>query len=491
MADGDAGQLDFSDLGGQRVGQTFDFSDLGGQRVEQADEPPEGFFGKFADLGAISVENHPEWVRGWPLSDGSSAQLETGNAPVSAGQPTGTLDFSDLGGRRVSSARPQVRQQPHGPDFSDLGGVRLGQAAPKQTQKSTWEQLADLNDAIHDAEMRTAVGAAKDLWESAKGIGSLFKPPDFMLHPIEQKPKTPGEAISQGAQAGAYTTGLTTLGRAVKGYYDATRQNIDRTEQAADKGDATGVVINSAAAGLPLVGPLIGGLYEDAQTNDLPTMAGKGISRIGQAMSMAPEGSVIPNPVSTVTKGVVGALSRTGDDAGVSVRTGEAERAPGTKTTETQRGRIAGPAKGLSDTSGLFRRLPADLEELLKRVNPTGSRTNCGRCVEAFVRALNGDDLAAEEGEDFQVEELEDKYGRFQDATIPEIEERLSADGEGAHAIIKGEFKPGPDGTADGHVFNAVRWNDGKVYFVDPQSGEAVTPEDLRQYERFQYVRSD
>src|SRR5260370_2933898 len=103
-------------------------------------------------------------------------------------------------------------------------------------------------------------------------------------------------------QAGGYTPGLTTLERAGKGYYDATRTNIDRGEQAGQQGEYTGVAINSAAAGLPLVGPLIGGLYEDAQTNDLPTMAGKGISRSVQAMSMAPALSYIPNPLSRITK---------------------------------------------------------------------------------------------------------------------------------------------------------------------------------------------
>ncbi len=288
---------------------SVDFSDLGGQRVAGAggQSPSSSFFSDFGDMGARALLNPPDWLKQWPAPN------------------TRLLDFSDLGGQRVAEpgghapitpTQPQHQATPTMPnDFPDIGGVRV---SPPQPQKSTWEQLLDLNDAIDNAEMRTAAGAGKDIWEAAKGVGSLVKPPDFMLHPIDQRPTTLGEAISQGLQAGAYTTGLTTLGRAGKGYYDATRTNIDRAEQAGQQGDYTGVAINSAAAGLPLVGPLIGGLYEDAQTNDLPTMAGKGISRIGQAMSMAPERSFIPNPVSLITKGAGSVLSKVGDGTHVS-----------------------------------------------------------------------------------------------------------------------------------------------------------------------------
>src|SRR5437016_2546727 len=97
------------------------------------------------------------------------------------------------------------------------------------------------------------------------------------------------------------------------------QQNMDRLHQAADKGDTAGVLFNSAAVGLPLVGPMIGGLYEDAQTNPDPfAVIGKGISRIGQVASMAPEKSFIPNPVSTLTKGAASVLSNVGDGPRVS-----------------------------------------------------------------------------------------------------------------------------------------------------------------------------
>jgi len=323
MPDDQDGQLDFSDIGGQRVApppvQEFDFSDLGGQRVGRVDaqQSSGGFFSGFGDLGPLSVQNHPEWLKEWPTTTATATSRQPQSAGVSASenQQTTPLDFSDIGGQRVGEAggqlpsggffddfgtigvrtlqdppdwlkqwpaletrtfdfsdiggqrvtqhdgnapvtqtQPQRQATPVMPnDFSDIGGVRVSSPQP---QKSTWEQLLDLNDAIDNAEMRAAAGAGKDIWEAAKGVGSLVKPPDFMLHPIDQRPKTLGEAISQGLQAGAYTTGLTTVGRAAKGYYDATQQNIDRAEQAADKGDTARVWFNSAAAGLPLVGPL-------------------------------------------------------------------------------------------------------------------------------------------------------------------------------------------------------------------------------------------
>ena|SRR5438552_3693403 len=125
MADGEAGQLDFSDLGAQRVGQALDFSDLGGQRVEQSDEQqaPGGFFDKFGSLGTLSVESHPEWMKGWPASAGTSAQTQNPATAASSNQPAKPLDFSDYGGRRVSPPRSQSSQQTHGLDFSSYGAV--------------------------------------------------------------------------------------------------------------------------------------------------------------------------------------------------------------------------------------------------------------------------------------------------------------------------------------------------------------------------------
>jgi hypothetical protein len=155
MADGDAGLFDFSDLGGQRVGQAFDFSDLGGQRVEEADEQssPGGFFGKFADLGAISVENHPEWVQGWPLSAETPAQpyrvstataAPAGTASTTpnrrADQQTTPLDFSDLGGRRVKPTQTEP-QQPDKPGFSQRWAEGMGIPVTQEEEDAMREEM--------------------------------------------------------------------------------------------------------------------------------------------------------------------------------------------------------------------------------------------------------------------------------------------------------------------------------------------------------------
>ncbi len=108
MPDDQAGPLDFSDLGAQRVwpsAQKLDFSDLGAQRVGEAggQQPSKGFFSRFGDAGAISVQNHPEWVTGWPVSTTSDQPQHT-TAPAIPNRQTEPWDFSDLGGQRVAEA---------------------------------------------------------------------------------------------------------------------------------------------------------------------------------------------------------------------------------------------------------------------------------------------------------------------------------------------------------------------------------------------------
>ena len=127
MADGEAGQLDFSDLGAQRVGQALDFSDLGGQRVEQSEEQqaPGGFFDKFGSLGTLSVESHPEWMKGWRASAGPSPQPQKPTLPTSPNHQAKPLDFSDIGGRRVSVPTSHVSQQTDGHDFSSSTEARI------------------------------------------------------------------------------------------------------------------------------------------------------------------------------------------------------------------------------------------------------------------------------------------------------------------------------------------------------------------------------
>jgi len=119
MADMNAEPLDFSDLGGRRIwhaAERLDFSDIGGRRIGEV--APTGYFSRFGDLGALSVEHHPEWLRQWQASRTSEPHPA---APRNSSQPAKPLNFSDLGGKRVW--RPTEKL-----DFSDIGGRRVGEA---------------------------------------------------------------------------------------------------------------------------------------------------------------------------------------------------------------------------------------------------------------------------------------------------------------------------------------------------------------------------
>lgn len=126
-----------------------------------------------------------------------------------------------------------------------------------------------------------------DLVDAAKGI----------FHWAADKPEGTGEKVASYLGPGGLQ-----LFRAIKGYYEGTKKTIGQAESAADKGDKTGVVINSAAAGLPVVGPLVSGVYEQSGKGDVSGDVGVATSRIAQVASMAPEGSVIPNPVNGMAK---------------------------------------------------------------------------------------------------------------------------------------------------------------------------------------------
>lgn len=123
-----------------------------------------------------------------------------------------------------------------------------------------------------------------DLLDAVKGVGHLLDP----------RPQDPIEELISKMQAPL------PLFRAVRGYYEGTQKALERARSAADKGNTAESMIESTAAGLPLVGPLVSGIYEQSGKGDVAGDVGVAGSRILQAASMAPEGSVIPNPVSAV-----------------------------------------------------------------------------------------------------------------------------------------------------------------------------------------------
>src|SRR5260370_33354350 len=124
MTDGQEGQLDFSALGGQRV-------DEAGGQVQSG-----SFFSDFGDMGAHPLQNPPDWLKEWPAPN------------------TRLLDFSDIGGQRVTGpgghapitpTQPQHQATPTMPnDFSDTSGER---GSPPQPRESTWEQLLAISRA--------------------------------------------------------------------------------------------------------------------------------------------------------------------------------------------------------------------------------------------------------------------------------------------------------------------------------------------------------
>jgi hypothetical protein len=111
-----------------------------------------------------------------------------------------------------------------------------------------------------------AVGEfGKDLWESAKGFGkTLFGPPQEDENIITATPAA----------------------RMIKGYVHGVQEADRRAKEHADEGDSVGTFIESTAAGVPLFGPLMSGIYRKSKgnpaTGEAPDpwgAAGQGVSR--------------------------------------------------------------------------------------------------------------------------------------------------------------------------------------------------------------------
>lgn len=127
----------------------------------------------------------------------------------------------------------------------------------------------------------------KSLWDSGKGLASIVA--------------TPPQTMGDKAAALLGPVGVP-IKRSLEGYYEAVRHHLDAAEAASKSGDSAGALLHSVAAGLPLVGPLMGDTYETAKSGDLAGAIGKGAAGIAQAASMAPEGSSIPNPLDVASK---------------------------------------------------------------------------------------------------------------------------------------------------------------------------------------------
>lgn len=118
----------------------------------------------------------------------------------------------------------------------------------------------------------------------------------------------------------------------------------------------------------------------------------------------------------------------------------------------------------------------SDLPQWLGDINPNYDPydytspycNNCGSCAYAVYRRLQGDpDICATATNIPYNSEMEALTGMTQVSMSPsEIERRLLAQGDGAHAIIGIDRAEGP-----GHWFNAA-CIDGRVVAIDGQTGE-------------------
>lgn len=118
----------------------------------------------------------------------------------------------------------------------------------------------------------------------------------------------------------------------------------------------------------------------------------------------------------------------------------------------------------------------SDINEWIGDINPnfdpfdvnSDYSNNCGSCAYAVYQRLEGNPDACASADNIGYNrEMEALTGLEQISMSPEeIQERLLAEGEGAHAIIGIDRETGP-----GHWFNAA-CIDGKVVAIDGQTGE-------------------
>jgi hypothetical protein len=223
-----------------------------------------------------------------------------------------------------------------------------------------------------------------DLWDAAKGIGQLVGPPD-----------TKGEKAAMIlGPAGPI------LLRAGSGYYESVKKSLEDADAAAAKGDTAGVVFNSAAAGLPVVGPAVAGVYEKAQSGDTAGAVGMGVSR---ALQLTP---VVPKAAQTLVRGAqklkAGAqrsalLGRTPQEAYQSALK------PSTGLTEAERTRVVDTglvneipvtAKGLEKLHALLGDANTKIEAVIaadptRAVNPAAAVQNLRGVRQKFADQVN------------------------------------------------------------------------------------------------------
>lgn len=203
---------------------------------------------------------------------------------------------------------PQMKLPPGATLVSDGPAMKLPPGATLVTAPVP-QQTLDFRQSLRDMKYQPPDDNA--VWHAVKAAGGdLTDAAKSLYHTVTDVPETAGDKTAFALGGG--TVGLT-LKRMVHGYFNAVQDSIDKAKRAAAEGDMSGVMFHSAAAGLPLVGPLTEGVYDKAKSGDTSGAVGVGASRVAQLMSMAPEKSVIPNPASGLVKTGAAVANKTAD----------------------------------------------------------------------------------------------------------------------------------------------------------------------------------
>lgn len=176
----------------------------------------------------------------------------------------------------------------------------------KSTLTPAQQRAKDSGYKDQSSPVRAAIGAMTPDLDTVKDFGSdLWNTGKSIFHTVADPPKSTGDkvAMAVGGPLGV------PIKRAVGGYMDSVQASKQASDDAAAQGKAGESVTEAAAAGIPIVGPLLHGTYGKS--------GGVGASRVIQAMSMAPEGSAIPNPAKIVGGKAIDVATAEGDPGAV------------------------------------------------------------------------------------------------------------------------------------------------------------------------------
>ncbi len=227
----------------------------------------------------------------WTPVNEASAWTPVNELPASG--PLPNPDINKIPAGYMAMTNKKTNQLEVLPRDEAIKGKIAGTHDIGTPQPTRWQSGMDAVKQSIMQPFQLGGGAVRETGSAIQGLGQTFGAP----------PQTADEKAA--AMAGPGAVGLLRMG---KGYVGSVQENVNKANAAGDQGKPWTAVGRSAAAGLPLVGPLVGramDVGEQIQSGDISPEQGmgRGASLIGQVMSMAPEGSVIPNPVTALARG--------------------------------------------------------------------------------------------------------------------------------------------------------------------------------------------